>query len=321
MLLVCPLVICAIAATLLLFRDLYIGLSSLAVLMVLVHVVTWLLFARWRLWVPWLPMETSLALVLPLTLGVRFVEERLISREAKAQRAQLMGLFSSYVDPAIAETIWKRRSELSLGGEEHTATVMFTDIRGFTALSSHQPPPVVLRWLNQYVVAMDEVIRAHGGFLNKFIGDGLMIVFGLPLGHGPREDARRALEASLAMLARVEKLNQDRVNHPGFPELRIGIGIHTGTLVAGSIGSANRQEYSVIGETVNLASRVESLNKTFGTEILMTAATMNLVADLFPGLEPLGEAKVAGLEEPVPVYTLRVAAAAVQEYAESGEKK
>jgi adenylate cyclase len=168
---------------------------------------------------------------------------------------------------------------------------------------------------------MDQVIRAHGGFLNKFIGDGLMIVFGLPLGRGPREDARRALEAAIAMLARVELLNTQRSAHPEFPHLRIGIGIHTGSLVAGSIGSANRQEYSVIGETVNLASRLESLNKTFGTQILMTAATMLLVADLFPGIEPLGEAKVAGLQEPVPVYTLRVDAVDSQAVTVPGEKK
>jgi class 3 adenylate cyclase/CHASE2 domain-containing sensor protein len=319
--LLCMLVICTVAATLLLSCELNVGLIGLIAVMLVVHGLTWLLYARWRLWMPWLPMETGLVLALPVTLGVRFLEERVISREANKQRSQLMGLFSSYVDPAIAETIWQRRSELSLGGEEHTATVMFTDIRGFTALSSNQPPAVVLGWLNQYVVAMDEVIRAHGGFLNKFIGDGLMIVFGLPLGRGPREDARRALEAALAMLERVEQLNTHRSAHPEFPHLRIGIGIHTGSLVAGSIGSANRQEYSVIGETVNLASRLESLNKTFGTQILMTAATMLLVADLFPGIEPLGEAKVAGLQEPVPVYTLRVAAIDGQDVTVPGAKR
>ena len=183
------------------------------------------------------------------------MEERILSRQAHAQREQMMRLFSSYVDPKVAETIWKRRDELSLGGEERVATVMFTDIRGFTALSAHQPPASVLQWLNRYLTAMDEVIRAHGGFLNKFIGDGLMIIFGLPLSQGEKEDARHAVEASLAMLARVDQLNQEEKSNPKVPQLRIGIGIHTGRLMAGSIGSAARQEYSVIGETVNLASR------------------------------------------------------------------
>jgi adenylate cyclase len=263
-----------------------------------------LLYARWRLWLPFFPAELAMLLTLPLSLAVQFVEERLVSREAAAQREQLMGLFSSYVDPAVAETIWKRRNELCLGGEEHIATVMFTDIRGFTALSANQPPAVVLTWLNRYLAAMDEVIRAHGGFLNKFIGDGLMIIFGLPLSAGSeRLDAIHALEAAQAMLTRVEQLNTERPDTLT-PLLRIGIGIHSGKLMAGSIGSATRQEYSVIGETVNLASRLESLNKSLRTEILLSAATMEL-AGAFPGLKPLGTAKVAGLEEPVEVFTLQ----------------
>ena len=310
--------IASAAACFLLMCDLTFGLASLMILMGLILGLSLFLYARLRFWLPFLPMETALAITLPFTLGVRFIEERLLSREADAQRRQLMGLFSSYVDPAVAETIWERRSELSLGGEEHIATVMFTDIRGFTALSNGQPPAVVLGWLNRYVIAMDEVIRAHGGFLNKFIGDGLMIIFGLPLGHGPREDARRALDASLAMLARVQSLNDERTDNPEFPHLRIGIGIHTGSLVAGSIGSSSRQEYSVIGETVNLASRLESLNKRFKTEILMSAATAELVADLFPNIEPLGETEVAGLRNPVPVYTLQVAVERHAELTESG---
>lgn len=296
------------AAWLLLSCDLTLGISGLIGLMAVALGISMLLYAKARFWLPFLPMEMGLAVTLPLTLGLRFFEEQLTSREAHAQREQLMGLFSSYVDPAVAETIWQRRGELSLGGEEHTATVMFTDIRGFTALSANQPPALVLSWLNRYVVAMDEVIREHGGFLNKFIGDGLMIIFGLPLGHGVQEDAKRALEASLAMLARVDLLNEERISNPHLPHLRIGIGIHTGSLMAGSIGSANRQEYSVIGETVNLASRLESLNKKFGTQILMSEATRNLIAELFPGLEALGETAVAGLQEPVPVFTLRSAA-------------
>src|SRR5258708_23414285 len=112
---------------------------------------------------------------------MRYVQERLLAREAQALRQQLMALFSRYVDPEVARTIWSRRDEVSLDGIERPATVVFTDIRSFTALSAGQPPADVLRWLNQYLTAMDEVIREHGGFLNKFIGDGLMIVFCVPL--------------------------------------------------------------------------------------------------------------------------------------------
>jgi adenylate cyclase len=263
-----------------------------------------LLYARARFWLPFLPVQTGLAVTLPLTLGLQFVLERVIARKARAQRSQMMKLFSSYVDPAIAKTIWKRRNEVSLVGEERTATVMFTDIRSFTAMSAGKPPAEVLAWLNQYLTAMDEVIRDHGGFLNKFIGDGLMIIFGLPLSHSVPEDARSALQAALAMLHRVEQLNRQNSHNPAHPQLRIGIGMHTGSLMAGSIGSANRQEYSVIGSTVNLASRLESLNKQFHTEILMSQTTYDLLRDEFTDLRALGEAKVAGLDDPVAVFTV-----------------
>jgi adenylate cyclase len=301
----------------LLFFELGQGIARLLLLMLVCAVVPIVLYARWRYWLPFFPTELSLMLTLPLALGLQFAEERLVSREAAAQREQLMSLFSSYVDPAVADTIWRRRNELSLGGEEHIATVMFTDIRGFTALSANQPPAQVLRWLNCYLTAMDEVIREYGGFLNKFIGDGLMIIFGLPLSSGsPQQDATRALQAALAMLARVEQLNCNEAD-PTMPKLRIGVGIHTGALMAGSIGSATRQEYSVIGETVNLASRLESLNKTFKTEILLSAATREIVGSAFAGIESLGLAKVAGLEEPVAIYTIRVVAPAASAVPES----
>lgn len=303
---VAVLLACLLGAWLLFNMELGHGLLCTLLLMAASFGLTLLLYAKLRYWLPFLPLETGLALTLPLTLGVQFVQERLISREADAQRQQLMTLFSSYVDPAVAATIWERRDEVSLGGEERVATVLFTDIRSFTAMSAGKPPAQVLGWLNRYLAAMDEVIRDHGGFLNKFIGDGLMIIFGLPLSQGVHEDAKRAVQASIAMLQRVEKLNLEAKDNPELPQLRIGIGMHTGKLMAGSIGSASRQEYSVIGETVNLASRLESLNKPYHTEILLSAAAWEIVSGDFTGFEALGDAKVAGLEEPVAIYTLRI---------------
>jgi adenylate cyclase len=138
--------------------------------------------------------------------------------------------------------------------------VLFSDIRNFTGITAGKPSRTVLRWLNRYFTAMDEVIRAHDGFLNKFIGDGLLVVYGVPLSQGESVDACNAVRSALAMLKRVEELNADRPDED-CPDLRIGVGIHTGMLTSGSVGSLNRLEYSVIGETVNLASRLESLNK------------------------------------------------------------
>jgi class 3 adenylate cyclase/CHASE2 domain-containing sensor protein len=305
------------AAYFLLSRRTAIGMAWVLGLAAFPAALSLALYAGLRFWQPFFPAQTSIATTLPLVFGLQFALERLASREAAAQRQQLMALFSSYVDPAVANTIWLRRGELSLGGEVRVATVVFTDIRGFTSLSAGKPPSEVLGWLNQYMTAMDEVIREHGGLLNKFIGDGLMILFGLPLSQGQQADARRALRASLRMLERVEMLNRENAGDPAIPQLRIGIGVHTGSLMAGSIGSSNRQEYSVIGETVNLASRLESLNKQCATEILMSEATYELLRDEFTGFRPLGLKKIPGLEQPIPVYTIAAPKIAVQAAMES----
>jgi len=281
-----------------------IGFVCTVVLAILPSLIGVYLYSHARYWLPFLPVQVGVEVTLPLSLGLQFILERVVAHEAREQRKQLMTLFASYVDPAVAKTIWARRSELSLSGEERVATVVFTDIRSFTKLSAGKPPAEVLKWLNMYVTEMDKVIRDYNGFLNKFIGDGLMIIFGLPLSQGPSEDARLAVEASLAMLKSVTKLNQRNADNPAIPQLRIGIGIHTGTLMAGSIGSASRQEYSVIGSTVNLASRLESLNKAFKTEILMSRATHDMVAREFSGIRPLGRSSVAGLEEQIEVFTI-----------------
>ncbi|HZL28291.1 MAG TPA: adenylate/guanylate cyclase domain-containing protein [Acidobacteriaceae bacterium] len=296
--------VCWLASLLLLALRTWLGVCCAVLLAILPGIAGLLLYAKMRFWLPFLPAQAGVALTLLLTIGLKFIMERLVANEAREQRRELMSLFSSYVDPAVANTIWERRDELSLAGEERIATVMFTDIRSFTALSFGRPPADVLRWLNRYLTAMDEVIREHGGFLNKFIGDGLMVIFGLPLSRGVRDDAGRAVHAALAMLQRVEALNRQHSGNPDMPQLRIGIGIHTGPLMAGSIGSATRQEYSVIGETVNLASRLESLNKPFHTEILLSQATHDLLQEDFEGFRPLGEAKVPGLEGPVAIFTI-----------------
>jgi adenylate cyclase len=298
------LLVCWVTAFLILALRRLIGVIFAIIFAVLPSLLTIWLYSKYRYWLPALPVQAGVGITLPLSLGLQYVLEQLVSHEAREQRKQLMKLFSSYVDPAVANTIWDRRSEVSLSGEQRVATVVFTDIRSFTKMSAGKPPAEVLAWLNQYLTAMDQVIREYHGFLNKFIGDGLMIIFGLPLSQGPSEDARLAVEASLAMLEAVTKLNELNARNPEAPQLRIGIGMHTGSLMAGSIGSASRQEYSVIGSTVNLASRLESLNKSFKTEILMSRATHDMIARDFSGVRSLGMTSVAGLEEQIEVFTV-----------------
>jgi adenylate cyclase len=296
-------VIVAAAAYLVMILSLRGGFISNVLILLGTYLVAQYLFTNERIWFPYLTTIIATAAALPLGLGYQYFSERILHSESEEQRTQLMGLFSKYVDPEVAQTIWMRRDELSLLGQEKVATVLFTDIRSFTAMSAGLPSQTVLKWLNEYFTEMDNIIRAHGGLLNKFIGDGLLVVYGVPLSRGLQEDTCEAVRTAFAMLRRLEELNQERDPNSPFPAVHIGVGIHTGPLTCGSVGSASRLEYSVIGETVNLASRLESLNKDFHTEIIMSVHTYEIVKDVFPNLYPLGATPVRGFEEPLLLYS------------------
>jgi adenylate cyclase len=151
---------------------------------------------------------------------------------------------------------------------------------------------------------MDEVIQAHGGFLNKFIGDGIMVLFGVPLSDGIEKDAGRAVRAALAMIERLDAMNRTPGPHAELGPLHIGIGLHTGKLTCGNVGSKSRLEYSAIGETVNLASRLESLTKEFHTPVVMSQATADAIRSEFPETRDLGESLVRGFSERIRLYTI-----------------
>lgn len=262
----------------------------------------WML-SVFQIWIKLVAIEGGIILAVPLALGYRFLEERWLKGQALAERKQLMTIFSRYVSPEVAEEIWHRRDEFALAGETRMATVLFSDIRNFTALTVGRPPSEVLRWLNEYLTAMEYTIKSHGGFLNKFIGDGIMVVFGVPLTEGPRVDAAKATATALEMHAQLERLNQAHAADSQFPQLKIGVGIHSGLVMAGSVGSTDRLEYSVIGETVNLASRLESLTKNFNVGTVISRETYLLVMDEF-SCQELPAVEVRGFEEPIRVYTV-----------------
>jgi adenylate cyclase len=275
-----------------------------AVLLLVTYIASQLSFVLAHIWLPYLTTQASILLAMPLSLGYQFVGERIHRSAAVAERQQMMSLFSRYMAPEVADEIWRHRDEVVLAGEERVATVLFSDIRSFTEMTAGKPSQVVLAWLNEYFTAMEEVITSERGFLNKFIGDGLMVLFGVPLSESPEEDAARAIQTALRMLDRLDELNRTRPSNSPLPPFRIGIGIHTGLLTAGSIGSHKRLEYSAIGDSVNLASRCESLNKDFKTEIIVTESTYKLVAGRFSGFRDLGFAKVRGFHDDIHLYTV-----------------
>ncbi|MFN7134300.1 MAG: adenylate/guanylate cyclase domain-containing protein, partial [Myxococcales bacterium] len=203
--------------------------------------------------------------------------------------------FGRYVDPAVVEQILA--GNVALGGEVRTATVLFSDIRGFTALAEQRSAPEVVKLLNRYLDAMVEVLVAEGATIDKFIGDAVVATFGVPVSR--EDDARRAVRAALAMLERLEALNATRP--AGEPALEIGIGLHTGEVVAGNIGSARKMEYTVIGDTVNTAARIEQLTKHFGAALLISDETRAAAGEL-PGLRALPPVEVKGKRLPLQVF-------------------
>lgn len=217
------------------------------------------------------------------------------------EKKMLKGAFGSYVSPDIVKQILKKGSELQLGGEKKELTVLFSDIRGFTTYSEKLDPQELVRILNYYLERMSEVIFKNKGTIDKFIGDAIMAIFGAPV---EQEDhAIRSCQTAVDMKTELVKINEYEVKG-GREKLRIGIGINTGEMTVGNIGSRKRFDYTVIGDAVNLAARLEGLTKFFGVEILASEYTVNLVGmDRFLFRE-LASVKVKGKDKPVIVYEL-----------------
>jgi adenylate cyclase len=294
----------ALALTIILLSFRYrwhIALGLCLALAAFVLLTALILFSRFNLWTPFVSIEACLLAALPAGLGYRSVEERRLKNQMEAERRQLMGLFERYVSADVAAEIWKNRDSIVLAGEERVATILFSDIRSFTAMTAGVPSQQVLSWLNRYLTAMGEVVKKNRGFLNKFIGDGIMVVFGAPLSEGPREDAGRAVRCAVEMLASIDHWNATKPS--GEPHLKIGIGIHSGPVTAGNVGSPDRLEYSVIGDTVNMASRLEALTKEFKTSLILSPATWEYVQGQFPTVS-LGTAQVRGFANSISLYTV-----------------
>jgi adenylate cyclase len=217
------------------------------------------------------------------------------------ERAAVRSLFSRYVSKEVLSDILKNPSALSLGGKEREITVLFSDIRGFTTLSESLPPHEVVRILNDYFSAMTEEIIAHGGVLDKYIGDAIMAFWGAPLADALQ--ASHAIDTALAMRRRLESLNREfAARHD--PRIQIGIGIATGNAVAGNVGSLRRLNYTVIGDTVNTASRLEGLTKEKNVPIIISQQTKERAGDRYDYIA-LGAAMVKGKKKEVMIFGVR----------------
>lgn len=255
--------------------------------------LTYYLFAYHRMWVAdFFPM-TTLASTYAGIVSYRFFFE-------EAEKRRVRTAFSQYMHPALIREMLSRPGSLRLGGEEKELTAMFADIRGFTTLSEGLAPSHLVDLLNEYFSEMTEVIFKNWGTLDKYIGDAIMAYWGAPY---PQTDhAIRACRAGLEMFQTLERL-QAGWKARGMARVDMGIGINTGNMLFGNMGSRRRYNFTVIGDSVNLASRLEGTNRQFGTNIIISEGTFLQVKDQVVVRE-LDLLRVRGKHQPVKVYEL-----------------
>jgi adenylate cyclase len=219
--------------------------------------------------------------------------------EGLKERDRLRETFGRYVTRQVADHLMKGNN-MNLGGELVPVTVLFSDIRSFTSISETMEPRALLDFLNEYFSGMVESVMLHNGVVDKFIGDAIMAVFGAPVPQP--DDPLHAVKAALEMRSRLLKINE-RFKARGLPELRTGIGLHSGQVVAGNMGHAERMEYTVIGDAVNLASRLEGMTKELQCDVVLSEDLFRQV-EAHVTAEPLRKIKVKGRDQEVMVYRL-----------------
>jgi class 3 adenylate cyclase len=217
-------------------------------------------------------------------------------REIEKQRDFVRGVFGRYMDGRIVESILENTEPPNLGGKIVEVSILMCDLRGFTTFAETAKPEDAVYALNSYLGVMIDTVSKHGGVLDNIIGDGIMVVFGTP--HAKPDDARDAVDCAIAMQQAVPQLNA-KLAERGLPPMEMGIGINTGEVIAGNVGSETHMKYSVIGSPVNLASRIEGL--TFGGQILISDSTFAEVKDHVRVSGNL-RVKVKGVHVPIHIY-------------------
>jgi adenylate cyclase len=233
--------------------------------------------------------------VLAGAVGAQLRRQFAASIVAATARDRVTNLFGQHVSPQVVERLMAAGT--SAAGDLRHVAVMFVDFRGFTAGAQSRTPQEVVDRLDGAFAVLVDILDREGGIVNKFLGDGFLALFGAPL--ETSDAAHRAVAAGREMLTAMERINAQT----SWP-LRIGIGIHFGEVVAGNIGSPRRKEYTVIGDTVNFASRLEALNKEFGSQLLISASVREALGEDGSDAVALGEVEVRGYEQKVAVFQL-----------------
>jgi len=254
--------------------------------------VAYLLFVFMRWWVPVAFPLTALALVFALSAVISYATEG-------SQKRELRKVFNRYLSPRVIDSIIANPDEVELGGKEIEATVFFSDIEGFTSISETLSPKELVRFLNEYFTVASRIILDREAMVDKYIGDAIMAIFGAPI---PKD-----LHAASACLTALEIQRQLRAFYEkksaDLPHFQTRIGLNTGKMVIGNIGSEMHLDYTVIGDAVNLASRLEGVNKEYGTNIIISESTYQQAKDLIEARE-LDYLRVKGKAIPIRIYEL-----------------
>ena len=253
----------------------------------------WWLFAYHMLWLPALAAMVSVLMVYAGLGGHAFFSEQ-------RQRRETRRAFSMYLAPEVVDQIMAHPEKLKLGGERREITLLFTDLAGFTSIAEQLGPEQVAQLLNEHFSRATVIIKKHGGTVNRFIGDAIMAIWGAPL-----NDEKHALNACLAardMQLDMKKLREE-LGQRGLPPIAMRVGIHTGPAIVGNLGASDRFDYTAIGDSVNLAARLEGANKFYGTEILVSNATVKLIGDALP-LRQVDLVIVKGKSEAIETFTI-----------------
>ena len=251
------------------------------------------LFSRYNIWLNLIyPVLTMIAVYLGITVYRYITEEK--------EKKKVRNAFQYYLTASVITEMLKDPSKLKLGGDKKLLTVLFSDIRGFTTVSEKLAPEELVRLLNEYLTVMTDIVFKYDGLLDKYMGDAIMAVYGAPLDQP--DHAIRACKTALEMMQALKKL-QDKWTGEGRPALNIGVGINSGDMVVGNMGSRMRFDYTVMGDSVNLGSRLEGINKEYGTNIVISEFTQDIVKyELY--CRELDAVRVKGKAHPVKIYEL-----------------
>jgi adenylate cyclase len=248
----------------------------------------------------WMPLVEPLLGVAMATFGGVVYQYTVEGREKR----RVKRIFSRYVSKDVYQQLIDSPTEAGLGGNRRFMTVLFTDIRGFTAVSEQGQPEAIVAQLNQYFSAMVPIVFAHKGTVDKFVGDMIMALYGAPL--DDPEHADHAVQTALAMTEELARLNTEWAAN-GRPALDIGVGINTGDMVAGNLGSESIMSYTVIGDNVNLGARLESLTRNLQTRVIISDATRQALKGSYD-VRDLGDVIVKGKSRPVKIFEVALPA-------------